>query len=248
MTARTIDLNGDVGEGLAQDEKLIPLLTSVNIACGGHTGDERSMMEAVRRGLNAGAAIGAHPSFPDRAHFGRRQVNATSDQVQDWVREQISKLDEIALRAGARLHHVKAHGALYNIAAHDGALARAIAETVASLAPHLLLVALAGSELEAAGHRCGLRVAAEGFVDRAYRSNGQLASRETAGALIEDEATAIAQAVRLARGEGIATVDGGLIYPRVDTLCIHGDGPHAIVYARKLRSRLDAEGIAVRSM
>lgn len=248
MTVRTIDLNGDVGEGMAQDEMLIPLLSSVNIACGGHAGDERSMKEAVQRGLSAGAAIGAHPSFPDRDRFGRLEVEASPDQVKDWLTEQISRLAEIAGRAGTRLHHVKAHGALYNVAARDKLVATAIAEAVVSLDPSLLLLALAGSELAAAGHHCGLRVAAEGFVDRGYLLNGHLAPRGLPGALIENEETAITQAVRLARGEPIAAVDGGMICPSVDTLCIHGDGPSAVRFAQRLRKRFVSEGIEVRAV
>lgn len=245
--SHAIDLNGDVGEGLSQDEALIPFLTSVNIACGGHAGDQRSMTEAVERGLRAGAAIGAHPSYPDREHFGRRQIDATPDQVEGWLMEQIGQLRGIAARLGTALHHVKPHGALYNAAAREKHLAEVIAQVVVKIDPSLLLVALAGSELEAAGHHCGLRVVPEGFVDRAYLLNGQLAPREIPGALIEDEEIAIAQALRLARGEPIAALDGHMLCLKVDTLCIHGDGPNAVVFAQRLRERLKSEGITVRA-
>ena len=248
MRQNAVDLNGDVGEGVAQEEALIPFLTSVNIACGGHAGDERSMTEAVRRGLNAGAAIGAHPSYPDREQFGRREMAATPSLVQGWLEEQIGQLRSVAERAGVRLRHVKPHGALYNAAARDRLLAEAIVEAVAGIDKALLLVALAGGELAAAGWRGGLRVAAEGFVDRAYLTDGRLAMRGTPGALIENEETAIEQALRLARGESISTLDGGLVCPRVDTLCIHGDGPNAVVFARRLRVRLKEEGIEVRAL
>lgn len=248
MTRPSIDLNGDVGEGSAEEEALIPFLTSVNIACGGHTGDEASMAEAVRRGLAAGAALGAHPSFLDREQFGRREMTVSADQVKGWLTEQILALRAIATRAQGTLRHVKPHGALYNTAARDRALADAVAETVAGIDPSLLLVALADSELDAAGRRAGLRVAAEGFVDRAYVASGRLAPRSLPGSLIEDEARAIKQGLRLAHGEPIRVLGGGTIWPRVDTLCIHGDGPKAVVFARRLRECLEGEGIVVQAV
>lgn len=247
MNRRSIDLNGDVGEGVAQEEALIPLLTSVNIACGGHAGDEASMTQAVQRALAASAALGAHPSFPDREQFGRRERNASAAEVKAWLTEQILALRTIVEKAQVRLFHVKPHGALYNQAARDRALADAIAETVATLDPSLVLVALAGSELEAAGRSVGLHVVAEGFVDRAYLPDGRLAPRGQPGALIENEVQAIDQALRLARGEPITALGGGNVCPRVDTLCIHGDGPNAVVFASRLRERLASEGIAVRA-
>lgn len=246
MKRTAIDLNGDVGEGSMQEEALIPLLSSVNIACGGHAGDERSMGEAVQRAMRAGTALGAHPSFPDREHFGRREMDATPGEVQRWMREQIVALRTVTQVFGARLHHVKPHGALYNGAVRDRSLADAIAEAVATLDPTLRLVALAGSELAAAGRRYGLRVVAEGFVDRAYLSDGGLAPRANPGAVIDDEEAAIKQGLRLARGEPISALGGGTVCPRVDTLCLHGDGPKAVVFAKNLRERLEGEGIAVR--
>jgi len=246
MKRSGIDLNGDVGEGGLQEEGLTPFLTSVNIACGGHAGDETSMLRAVRSAGRVGAAIGAHPSFPDRDHFGRREMDASSTQVKHWLTEQILVLRSIVERSGARLRHVKPHGALYNQAARDRALAEVVAETVAGIDSTLLLVALAGSELEVAGRRAGLRVIAEGFVDRAYLGDGRLAPRSQPGAVMEDEGLAIEQALRLARGQPIAALSGGTVCPQVETLCIHGDGPNAVVFARRLRERLASEGIAVR--
>lgn len=248
MTRGCIDLNGDVGEGSLNEAALIPLLTSASIACGGHAGDERSMTEAVLRAFQAGVAVGAHPSFPDRENFGRRELPVTGSEVRGWITGQVEALRIVIdrLKIGVGLRHVKLHGALYNLAARQRALAEDVVETVQAIDPSLILFALAGSELEVVARKSGLRVAAEGFIDRAYLSDGRLATREKPGAVIDDEEIAIRQALRLARGEPIEALDGGPVCPRVDTLCLHGDGPYAVVFATKLRECLTTEGIAVR--
>lgn len=246
MSATAIDLNGDVGEGMASDAELIPLLTSVNIACGGHVGDEGTMGTAVEQAIAAGAAIGAHPSLPDREHFGRREISARAEEIERWVREQILALAAVARCSGTTLEHVKPHGALYNLAARDAAVAEAIVNAIRAIRSDLVVVALSGSLLVRAARARGMFVAEEGFVDRAYLANGTLAPRSQPGAMLDDGSHAIQQAVRLARGEPIATLDGGFISPRVDTLCIHGDRADVTVFTRNLRGRFAAEGIVVR--
>lgn len=245
MNLRTIDLNGDVGEGMASDVELIPLLTSVNIACGGHVGDETSMLAALQCARRAGAAVGAHPSFPDRENFGRREQNAGPVEVRGWAFEQISTLKGLAEREGLKLSHVKPHGALYNQAARIPELAGAIADAVLAIDPELTLFALAGSALVEAGRRRGLRVAAEGFLDRAYLRNGQLAPRSMAGAVLDEESRIFEQAESLARGTPFETADGGLLSVHADTLCVHGDRPNVVVMTRRIRAHLVASGIQV---
>lgn len=245
MTSLRIDLNGDVGEGAAGDAELIPLLTSVNIACGGHAGGASSMTEAVERALAAGANIGAHPSYPDRDHFGRVEMVASPAEVRAWMQDQVGQLCAVVAAKGARLRHVKPHGALYNAAAKNIELAAAIATAVAEMDPSLVLVALAGSELERAGVSAGLRVAREGFLDRAYLRDGTLAPRDQPGAVIDDAAKALAQAIQLIRGEEIAALNGGVVRVHIDTLCVHSDSPGAVELARSARQVFAREGITI---
>lgn len=233
-----IELNADIGEG-CDDAGLMPYLSRVSIACGGHAGDAASMTAALRLAAEHGVAAGAHPSYPDRTQFGRRALPASEDDIVAWVAQQTEALAEQAARLGLRLAHVKPHGALYNVAARDPAVAQAIAQAVAALDPSLLLVGLSGSELVAAGTGAGLRVLNEAFADRRYLADGQLVSRETAGALITDPAQAAAQALALARSGSIATQDGGSLRLRADTLCLHGDTPDALNIARAVHAALN---------
>ena len=232
-----IELNADIGEG-CDDASLMPYLNRVSIACGGHTGDAASMSAALRLAAEHGVAVGAHPSYPDRARFGRHELAASADEVAAWVTQQTEELAEQAARLGLRLAHVKPHGALYNVAARDVGVARAIAQAVAALDPALLLVGLAGSQLVAAGQAVGLAVLNEAFADRRYQSSGQLVSRETIGALIVDPRIAAAQAAALAHGEAIDTQNGGRIRVRADTICLHGDSPGALNIARAVHAAL----------
>lgn len=243
---RSIDLNGDVGEGMPNDPELIPLLTSANIACGAHAGNVETMRCAVACALAAGVAIGAHPSFPDRGHFGRREMAATPTQIRGWLQEQIGALQLVAAREGARIRHVKPHGALYNLAARDPEIADAVALSVRAIDSTLALFVLAGSELAHAAVRAGLRAIPEGFCDRAYRLDGTLAPRTLPGAVIEDDSQMVRQALSLARGEPIEALGGGAICPQVETLCLHGDGADAVVFAKRLRAELAQAGIALR--
>jgi UPF0271 protein len=233
-----IDLNSDVGElpgseGRAADRALIALVTSVNVACGGHAGDESTMTATVRAAAQRGVAIGAHPAYADRENFGRRSHAQSPLEVAVALASQVEALRDIARTCEVALTHVKPHGALYNDAAVDRATADAVARAVAAFDKALLLVGLAGSLLLDAGRAAGLRVAAEGFCDRAYEADGTLRSRALPGAVFEDSELAARQAVRLARRGDI------------DTLCIHGDTPNALAIARAVREALEDEDIRI---
>ena len=233
-----IELNADIGEG-CDDAGLMPYLNRVSIACGGHTGDVASMRAALQLAADHGVAAGAHPSYPDRAQFGRRALAASNEEVATWVTQQIERLAEQAARLGVPLAHVKPHGALYNVAARDVAVARAIAQAVAAFDPALIVLGLSGSHLVAAGQAAGLDVLNEAFADRRYQTNGQLVSRETSGALIVEPAAAAAQAEQLAQGRAIGTLNGGRIRVQADTICLHGDTPGALNIARAVHAALN---------
>jgi UPF0271 protein len=233
-----IELNADIGEGY-DDASLMPYLARASIACGGHAGDAASMTAALRLAAEHGVTVGAHPSYPDRAHFGRRALAATEDEIAAWVTQQTEALAEQAGRQGLRLAHVKPHGALYNAAALDAGVARAIARAVAALDPALMLVGLSGSQLIAAGRAAGLAVLDEAFADRRYQTNGLLVSRETNGALVTDPEMAAQQALALAQGTPVATLDGGLLWISAGTICLHSDTPNALNIGRAVHAALN---------
>lgn len=243
---RHIDLNADLGEGYDSDALLLDLVSSANIACGWHAGDASLMAETVRLALAKGVAIGAHPSFPDREHFGRAPMAREPARVYADVLYQVGALAALAKAAGGRLAHVKPHGALYNQAARDGALADAIASAVASLDPSLKLMGLAGSELIAAARRHGLTPIAEVFADRAYLADRSLAPRGQPGAVIDDEARALSQTLSLVTRGEVQTLDGQRLALVPQSICLHGDGAHAVAFARRLRETLIANGISIR--
>lgn len=249
MTA-TIDLNCDLGEmpDLVRDgtdDAVMALITSANVACGGHAGDAASMEQTVRSALSHGVAIGAHPSYPDRAHFGRRELPATPAEIEAFVLAQVRALAEVAARLGARLAHVKPHGALYHAAGRDAAVAAAIARAAAGIDARLVLVGQAGSPMIATWRALGFRTAAEAFADRTYEPNGLLRARSHADALITDPAAAAEQAVRLATGRGAVARDGSTVAVVAETICIHGDTPGAVAIAREVRSGLESAGFRV---
>ncbi len=220
----------------------MPLITSANIACGAHAGDTATMRATVALAVKHGVAAGAHPGFADRENFGRRELPATPAEVQALVRNQTE-----ALRALGPVRHVKAHGALYNLAARDAALADAIVDAVRAVDPALVLFALAGSELVRAGGERGLRVASEVFADRTYQRDGSLTPRSQPDALIRDEGVAVAQVLRMI-GDGVVRATDGTEVPIVaDTVCLHGDGPHAVAFARRLNAELRAAGIELKA-
>ncbi len=221
-----MELNADIGEG-CDDAALLPYLNRVSIACGGHAGNVASMAAALRLAVEYGVAAGAHPSYPDRAQFGRQDMAANEDEIVAWVTQQTEALAEQAARLGLRLAHVKPHGALYNVAARDVDVAQAIAQAVAAFDSDLILVGLSGSRLIEAGRLAGLMVLNEAFADRRYRADGQLVSRETPGALIVDPVLAAEQALALAQG----ALFGGVRIV-ADTICLHSDTPGALNIAR----------------
>ncbi|MBI3243676.1 MAG: 5-oxoprolinase subunit PxpA [Chloroflexi bacterium] len=244
-----IDLNCDMGESfgrysLGDDEALMPLITSTNIACGLHAGDPLVMAATIRLAKRHGAAVGAHPGHPDLQGFGRRPLDLSPDEAEAFVLYQISALAGFARAAGLELAHVKPHGALYNQAAKDRALATAIAQSVARFSKSLILMGLAGSVLVEAGVEAGLKVANEGFPERGYNDDGTLRPRRLPGAVIESPAAAAAQAVKMVR-EGIRF--GGR-QVQVETLCIHGDNPSAPAIAKAIREALAANEIDVLPM
>ena len=248
-----VDLNCDVGESfgayqIGNDAEVLNYVTSASIACGFHAGDPATMRRTVKLASERGVAIGAHPGLPDLVGFGRRAMELTPQQAFDLVMYQIGALQAFATANGAKLRHVKPHGALYTMAATDAGLAKAIAEAVLRLDPRLVLVGFAGSELVAAGKAAGLAVANEVFADRTYQSDGTLTSRRHSGALVTDADQAARRAVRMVR-EGKVLSDKGTELPvRADTICIHGDGPYALEFAKAIRERLGAEGIDVKPM
>jgi UPF0271 protein len=248
-----IDLNADLGEatgagGAARDEALLDCVTSANIACGCHAGDPATMGRTVRAALARGVALGAHPSWPDRAGFGRRDLDLPADAAYDLVLCQLGALEALARAAGARLRHLKPHGALYNRAARDRPLADAIARAVRDFDPGLVLVGLSGGELLRAGRDAGLPCASEVFADRGYEPDGSLTPRGRPGDLIQDATLAAARVLRMVREGRVASTAGGDLAVQADTVCIHGDRPGAPAFARILRDALTAGGVEVRSL
>ncbi|HLQ63338.1 MAG TPA: 5-oxoprolinase subunit PxpA [bacterium] len=242
--AAVIDLNADLGEGAGTDNELLAVITSANVACGAHAGDLETINTVVRTAKALHVAIGAHPSFPDRAGFGRRPMALPSAQVTDTVATQIQLVADAAEKVGLRLQHVKPHGALYNQAASDPDLARAIGEAVRRVDASLIILALAGSQMADLLRTMGLRVAHEAFVDRGYTDAGTLVPRGQPGAVIIDPTGAAARAVQLAT-ERAVTVSGRPIRIEADTLCLHGDTPHAPALAQAVRRALDGAGVRV---
>jgi len=242
-----IDLNADLGEGCDNDEALMALVSSANIACGWHAGDAMTMRRCVRWALKNGVAIGAHPSFPDRENFGRSEMNLPADEIIAGTLYQIGALAAIVKAEGGVLAHVKPHGALYNQAAREPALADALCEAVRRFDPSLRFFGLAGSGMIEAARRAGLQPVEEVFGDRAYNADGSLVSRKLPGALIEDDAQAVAQVISLVRDHTVTALDGSRIAVNSQTVCLHGDGAHAVEFAKRIRETLAGEGIAIRA-
>jgi len=247
-----IDLNSDLGESfgpwpMGQDAALMDSISSANVACGFHAGDPGAMRATIALAREKGVAIGAHPGFQDLVGFGRREMKATTAEVEDLVLYQVSALAGMASAQGVRLQHVKAHGALYNMACRDRALADAIAKAVAAFDRSLILFGLPNSELLRAGQAAGLRVAAEVFADRAYDPDGSLTSRSKSGSVIHDTQRVVDRAIKMVRDHKVMAVDGSTIALQADTICLHGDTPGAADLARAVRRGLEAAGIQVAS-
>jgi 5-oxoprolinase (ATP-hydrolysing) subunit A len=245
-----VDLNCDMGESfgrweLGADAAVMPHITSANIACGAHAGDTSVMRKTMKLATQHGVSCGAHPGFADLAGFGRREIPTTPVEAGDLVLYQLGALAAIAASEGVRLQHVKAHGALYNMAARDPRLAAAIAAAIAGFDRTLVFFGLAGSGMLAAGRQAGLEVAAEGFADRAYEPDGSLTPRSVAGSVILDVEELVARASRMVREGRVRARNGADIELRVDTLCVHGDTPGADKLAASLRAGLEAAGVRV---
>lgn len=240
-----VDLNADVGEGAGDDAALMRALSSANIACGYHAGNSAVMRNVVGFAVRHGVAVGAHPGFADRKGFGRRELQIAPAEVEGLVSRQIEALAEVATSRGVRIRHVKPHGALYNMAARDRALADAIARATASFDRSLVLFGLAGSRLIDAGRDAGLRTAAEVFADRGYRTDGSLVPRSEPGAVLEDPDLVVRRAVAMVREGCVVAVDGSIVPLDVDTICVHGDTPGAVGLALRLRDALIAEGVEI---
>ncbi len=226
-----IDLNADLGEGGADDAALLGLVTSCNIACGGHAGSDELMQRTLELARASGVAIGAHPGYEDRENFGRREMNVSPDRLTDLVARQVEKLTGFA---GAPLHHVKPHGALYHQANRDPLLAAAVAEGVRKVSPQAMIYAMPNSQLAAAAQAAGLTVRLEGFVDRRYHHDGSLVPRSEAGAIILTINEAVAQAIEM--------MQAGVI----KTICVHGDGAHAVEMLRAVRMAIESVGSTMR--
>ncbi|MFI5285633.1 MAG: LamB/YcsF family protein [Candidatus Dormibacteria bacterium] len=250
---RMVDLNADLGESfgaytLGTDAQVMKLITSANVACAMHAGDPRIMDDTVRLSRDSGISIGAHPGFPDLVGFGRRVLDATPREVETDVVFQIGALSGFCRRHSVALEHVKAHGALYNVAVGDPAIANAIAAAVASYDTNLVFVAPFGSCLAQAGRDAGLQVALEGFADRAYTADGRLASRRLPGSVIHDPARAAERAVQMIDDGTVETIDGATLPIQVHTICVHGDNPNAVEILTEVRSALAGRGIGLGSM
>ena len=243
-----IDLNADLGEGDVHDEALLEIVSSCNVACGGHAGDEDSMSATVRAAIANGVVVGAHPGYPDRDGFGRESNFIRGDALYQSLTSQVQALEDIVAALGTKLTHVKPHGALYNDALKNAELADVIARVTAEAPGDVALVGMAGTELDRAAERHALRFVAEGFVDRAYEADGTLVSRKEPGAVHAELAVTTNQAVSLARHGRVTARDGQVIDVKVDTLCIHGDTPGAAEVARAVRDVLRCRGIEIHAV
>ncbi|CAA9584073.1 MAG: Lactam utilization protein LamB [uncultured Thermomicrobiales bacterium] len=247
----TIDLNSDLGEGfgafrVGPDEELFPFISSANVACGFHGGDPRMMSRTVEQARKHNVAVGAHPGFPDLAGFGRRNIAASAEEIRTDVLYQIGAMAGITRAEGAALRHVKAHGALYNMAVKDPVVAEAIARAVRQFDAALRFFVIPGSALEAAAITAGLTVVREAFADRAYHADGSLVSRSVPGAVIEDAELVAARVIRLVEEGVIETIEGDLLTLEADTICIHSDTATAVPIARAISARFARAGIDVR--
>lgn len=243
----SIDLNSDLGEGAGTEAALMPLISSVNIACGAHAGDPATMRATIAQAMAYGVRVGAHPGYRDPASFGRRALDLPAAALAADLTAQIVTLQTLAAEAGARVAHVKAHGALYNQGERDEPIAELIARTVAAIDPTLAIVATPASAMARAAGGAGIRLIREGFIDRTYEPDGTLRSRSLPGAMLLDPASAAAQALGFVREGGVRATDGSFLSLEVDSLCIHGDSPGAVEIAEAVRAAFVAAGIAIRA-
>ena len=248
-----IDINSDLGESfgaytIGNDERLMRSITSANVAAGFHAGDPSVLRDTIRLAKAHGVAVGAHPGFPDLVGFGRRELNVTPKEAEDFVLYQVAAVLGVAAAEGVRVQHVKPHGALFNMAVRDADLAGAIARAVAAIDRSLILFGLPGSEIVRAGRAAGLRVAAEIFADRAYERDGALMSRRKPGAVIHDAATVVSRAVKMVKDRSVIASDGSVVALDADTICVHGDTPGSDALAASIRAGFESAGILVKAI
>ncbi|WEG12962.1 LamB/YcsF family protein [Pullulanibacillus sp. KACC 23026] len=248
-----IDLNCDLGESfgaytLGQDRDMLDYVTSVNIACGYHAGDPKTMRETVEMAVEKGIGIGAHPGFPDLNGFGRRPMQLTEQEIYDLILYQLGALEGFIRVAGGHMQHVKPHGALYNMASVDTNMALAIAKAIHDYNPSLILFGLSGSKLIEAGRDAGLETASEVFADRTYQEDGTLTSRRSPDALIQDDQEAVSQVIRMVLEGKVKTQQNTDVLIQADTVCLHGDGPHALSFAKLIRTELSQAGVVVKKL
>lgn len=240
-----IDLNSDLGEGAGHDEEILNLVSSASLACGLHAGNPNSIFNSIRSATEKGVAVGAHPSLDDRRNFGRTEMQVSEAEVYALVAYQVGAFQALCHAAGTEMNHVKPHGALYNMAARDRALAEAVCHAVLAADSHAIVFVPPGSELEIAAKALGLKIATEFFADRNYNADGTLVSRADRAALLHDPNEAAECVIRMIRKGLVRTVDGSEISMRAHTICLHGDSPNAVAFAKQLRARLEQEKIAI---
>lgn len=246
----SVDLNSDLGESfgnytIGMDEKVLPLVSSANVACGYHASDPVVMDKTIKLAKEAGIAVGAHPGFPDLMGFGRRNMVVSPEEAKAYVTYQLGALYAFTHKYDIPIQHCKPHGALYNMAGKDYTLAKAICEAVYDFDPEIVLLGLSGSELIRAAEDTGLKVAREFFADRAYEPDGSLVNRRKEGAMIHDEELAVSRVVRVIKEKKVTAINGEDIELNIDSICVHGDNESALAFVKKIRETLSAEGIAI---
>jgi UPF0271 protein len=244
---KTIDINCDMGEGVGNDGAIMPFISSANIACGYHAGDENTMKQTVQLCKKYNVAVGAHPSYPDKPNFGRTDMLLHPGEIYEMIVKQINRLEKIAEENDVPVHHVKPHGALYNMTARDRALAPFVALAILDTNAKYILYGLSGSYLIKEGKNLGVKTANEVFADRTYKDDGSLTSRAKPGALIEDTDKAVAQVLQMVKEGTVTSITGKKIPIIAETICIHGDGEHAVAFAKAVHGALVAEGVEIRA-
>ena len=248
-----VDLNSDLGESfgnytIGMDEEILKYVSSANVACGWHAGDPMVMEKTVALAKEFGTAVGAHPGFPDLMGFGRRNMAVSPAEAKAYVKSQLGALMACTMSQGMKIQHVKPHGAIYNMAAVDEALAAAMCEAVYDVDPEIIFMGLAGSKMITAAEKTGLKTASEVFADRAYNDDGTLVSRKLPGAMIKDRDLAIRRVVRMVKEGQVTTINGNEIAIRADSICVHGDNPKALEFVKNIRETLIAEGVEIKSL
>ena len=248
-----VDLNSDLGESfgnytIGMDEEILKYVSSANVACGWHAGDPLVMEKTIALAKRFGAAVGAHPGFPDRMGFGRRNMAVTPEETKAYVQYQLGALQAFAKAQGVRIQHVKPHGALYNMAAADKKLAKAMCEAVYEIDQDIIFMGLAGSEMITAAGETGLKAASEVFADRAYNDDGTLVSRKLPGAVIQDKELALRRVVRMVKKGKVESISGKDIDIKADSICVHGDNPKALEFVKDIRDTLEKEGVTISNL